>query len=85
MPPPDAYAELCIDITMTFLWAYMFWSFYHSGGALVVSTSFTYVQDDSFIYTCFVTPFGSVMSGLRHPSPLACALGHVAIFVMKAA
>lgn len=36
-PPDDPLVEFAIDASMTALWFYLFWNFYHSGGMLIVS------------------------------------------------
>jgi len=31
MPPDDPLIEMVVDTTMTLIWFWMFWNFYHSG------------------------------------------------------
>ena len=33
MPPDDPLIEMVVDTTMTLIWAYVFWNFYHHGQA----------------------------------------------------
>uniref|UniRef100_H2Z8S7 Uncharacterized protein n=1 Tax=Ciona savignyi TaxID=51511 RepID=H2Z8S7_CIOSA len=34
MPPDDPVMEMACDVTLTLVWAYLYWNFYHSGGVL---------------------------------------------------